>query len=271
MPDRRPVAAGRFYSGDPEPLRREVESFLGNGHGGIEPLMFMLPHAGYVYCGSVIGATLRLLRPPSTLVLLGPNHSGKGRALAVWPEGKWSTPLGSVEVDAALATRICEAKTGFEADQDAHVSEHSLEVLLPFLQVRVPDLRIVPVAVSLRDLEALRRAGETLAACVREECAAGRGLALLVSSDMNHYENQERTVQKDTAALAPLLALSPEDFFAAVRGQHISMCGVCPATLALFACTALGAKEAQLAAYATSAAASGDTDRVVGYAGVYVR
>jgi AmmeMemoRadiSam system protein B len=71
-------------------------------------------------------------------------------------------------------------------------------------------------------------------------------------------------------ALAPLLALSPQEFFDTVRRRHISMCGVCPATLALFACASIGARQAQVAAYSTSAAVSGDAERVVGYAGVYI-
>jgi AmmeMemoRadiSam system protein B len=87
---------------------------------------------------------------------------------------------------------------------------------------------------------------------------------------MNHFANQEVTVQKDTKALAPLLELSPEKLFNTVREERISMCGVCPATMALFASNALGAREAKLVAYGTSAAASGDTGRVVGYAGAYV-
>ena len=270
MPDRHPVVAGRYYPGDPAPLRREVESLLGSAREGLTPLMVMLPHAGYVFCGSIIGETLSKLRLPRSVFLLGPNHSGRGRPLAVWPDGKWFTPLGAVEVDAELTARCLNTAAGFEANLDAHAAEHSLEVLLPFLQCHTPGIRIAPVVVALNDMEGLRVAGEGLARCIREEEEAGRPVALVVSSDMNHFDNQELTVRKDTRALVPLLALSPEELFWTVRSERISMCGVCPATLALFAANALGAREAKLAAYGTSAAASGDTGRVVGYAGAYV-
>ena len=270
MPDRHPVVAGRFYTNDPARLRQEVESRLGSARDNITPIMVMLPHAGYMFCGSIIGETLRKVRLPQRVFLLGPNHSGKGRPLAVWPDGKWRTPLGAVEVDADLATRCLDAAAGFEANLDAHATEHSLEVLLPFLQCHTPGIRVVPVAVALNDLKALRRAGEGIARCIREENEAGRQVALVVSSDMNHFEDQKLTTQKDTKALAPLLELLPEELFNTVRTQRISMCGVCPATLALFAAKELGAREAKLAAYGTSAAASGDFGRVVGYAGAYV-
>ena len=270
MADRHPAVAGRFYTGDPARLRREVEDYLGSAQEDTVPLMVMLPHAGYMFCGSIIGATLRKVRLPQSVFLLGPNHSGRGRPLSVWPDGKWFTPLGAVEVDAELAARCLDARAGFEANLDAHAAEHSLEVLLPFLQCHTPGMRVVPVVVALNKLEGLRAAGEGLARCIREERDAGRDAALVVSSDMNHFDNQELTVQKDTRALAPLLELLPEELFNTVRAERISMCGVCPATLALFASRELGAREAKLAAYGTSAAASGDTGRVVGYAGAYV-
>ncbi|MDR0466416.1 MAG: AmmeMemoRadiSam system protein B [Deltaproteobacteria bacterium] len=270
MADRHPVVAGRFYPGDPVQLRQTVESFLGVGREEIAPLMVMLPHAGYMYCGSIIGETLRKLRLPQSVFLLGPNHSGRGKPLSIWPEGKWLTPLGAVEVDADLATRCLEADAGFEANLDAHAMEHSLEVLLPFLQCRAPGIRIVPVAVALNKLEGPRAAGEAIARRIREERKAGREVAMVVSSDMNHFDDQEVTAQKDAKALAPLLKLLPEELFNTVRAEGVSMCGVFPATLALFAVRELGASEAKLEAYGTSAAASGDLDRVVGYAGAYV-
>jgi AmmeMemoRadiSam system protein B len=271
MADRHAVVAGRFYTGNPARLRREVEGYLGSEREELTPLMVMLPHAGYMYCGSIIGKTLRKLRLPQSVFLLGPNHSGRGRPLSLWPEGQWHTPLGPVEVDAALAQRCLDTDAGFEANLDAHATEHSLEVLLPFLQCHSPSIRVAPVTVALNSLEGLRAAGEGLARCIREEAEAGRQVALVVSSDMNHFDNQELTVEKDNKALAPLLKLQPEALFNTVRAERISMCGVCPATLALFASKALGAREATLAAYGTSAAASGESDRVVGYAGAYVQ
>ena len=270
MADRHPVVAGRFYTNDPERLRREVEGCLASAREEITPIMVMLPHAGYMFCASIIGETLSKLRLPQSIFLLGPNHSGRGKALSVWPHGQWITPLGPVEVDAALAARCLDTTAGFEANLDAHAAEHSLEVLLPFLQCHTPGIRVAPVAVALNTLEGLRVAGEGIARCIREEREAGRQVALVVSSDMNHFDNQERTVEKDTKALAPLLQLSPEALYNTVRAERISMCGVCPATLALFAAKELGAREAKLVAYGTSAAASGDFSRVVGYAGAYV-
>jgi len=46
---RMPAVAGRFYSSDPERLRREVTGFLGAASGAEEiPKAIIAPHAGYM-------------------------------------------------------------------------------------------------------------------------------------------------------------------------------------------------------------------------------
>jgi AmmeMemoRadiSam system protein B len=48
------------------------------------------------------------------------------------------------------------------------------------------------------------------------------------------------------------------------------MCGVLPMTLGMHLVNILGAKKAELVAYATSGEVNGDMSRVVGYAGVII-
>ncbi len=117
MPLRHPVVAGRFYTADSDALRNEVTGLLGSPRETpVAPLMVMLPHAGYVYCGSIIGEPLSRVRLPETVFLLGPNHTGRGVPLSVWPDGRWFTPLGPVDVDAALAAAVVDAGVGFLPD-----------------------------------------------------------------------------------------------------------------------------------------------------------
>ena len=211
---RQPAVAGRFYTDVPADLRAEVESFLKQGAalpasalaaGDAAHLAgLMLPHAGHVYSGRVIGATLAHVRLPRTVFLLCPNHTGLGTPLSVWPAGAWQTPLGPVPVDGEMARLLCEADEDFSADVMGHVREHSIEVLLPFLQVCAGDapLHVVPVCVGTGQAPVLRTAGQRLAR-VLERCRSrdGQRPLLLVSSDMNHYEDQQTTLRKDDLAL----------------------------------------------------------------------
>jgi AmmeMemoRadiSam system protein B len=275
MAYRPPVLAGGFYPADPKALTASVGAWLQSGarlaaEAGREPVaapMVLLPHAGHVYCGRVIGETLSWVRPVERMVILCPNHSGQGAPLAVWADGAWGTPLGRVPVDEELARDLLEQDAGYEADERAHAREHSIEVLLPFVQRHSPEARIVPVVVSARP-DHLMRAGNGLAVALRRAEDAGRPAMVVVSSDMHHFSSEADTLRLDERALAPLLALDPAGLYNTVTRERISMCGVQPATLALFAGKKLGITRAELAAHTTSAEASGDAGRVVGYAGI---
>ena len=236
---RQPAVAGRFYTDVPADLRAEVESFLKQGAtlpasvlaaGDAAHLAgLMLPHAGHVYSGRVIGATLAHVRLPRTVFLLCPNHTGLGTPLSVWPAGAWQTPLGPVPVDGEMARLLCEADEDFSADVMGHMREHSIEVLLPFLQVCAGDapLHVVPVCVGTGQAPVLRTAGQRLAR-VLERCRSrdGQRPLLLVSSDMNHYEDQRTTLRKDDLALDAALKGDADALLATgLRRVFISMGG----------------------------------------------
>ena len=277
---RQPIAAGRFYPAAPEALEREARAYLKGGatlverSGAASPWGLMLPHAGYVYCGRVLGATLAGVDLPRTLVLLCPNHTGQGQALGVWPEGAWLTPLAPLTVNADLAAALIETNGGiggFVADTRPNLGEHAIEVILPFLQVASDagrPLRIVPVCVGTQQAAALSAAGQALAAALAERHARGESVGVIVSSDMNHYEDERRTVEKDALALERALACDPEGLLDTVARERISMCGAGPLALALFAARLLGEPKAEFIAHDTSATASGDASHTVGYAGL---
>lgn len=279
-PIRKAVVSGRFYPADPAILEKDILAFLNSGTEtsrtadsghATRPWALMLPHAGYIYCGRVLGATLSGMTPPETVVILCPNHTGQGHPLGVWPSGAWQTPLAAFPIEESLAADISR-QGEFAADTASHLQEHSIEVLLPFLQVLAGEKKpnMVPICVGTRKAETLQRAGEALGAALDKCNAAGQGVGLVISSDMNHYENEQVTLEKDRLALASILNGDPAGLLEVTMRRHISMCGAAPMALALFAARALGAPTAELVCHDTSAAASGDRERTVGYAGLRV-
>jgi len=279
---RQPVVAGQFYPGDPASLRTQVRELLEEAEPGEavglgsadrsaagtdHALLVMVPHAGYVYSGRVAGHTLRSARLAETIVLLGPNHTGMGAPISVWPGGEWRTPLGAVPVDAELATCLCTSDAVFTPDTAAHTHEHSIEVVLPFLQVLQPGVRIVPIAVGAGDPEVLARCGAALARCLKTYPSP---VTLVVSSDMSHYVSHEQARRDDMLALAMVESVDPEGLYTTVRSRGITMCGVFPMTVGLVACRLMGAQKGRLLSYATSGEVSGDMEKVVGYAGAVI-
>jgi AmmeMemoRadiSam system protein B len=140
-------------------------------------------------------------------------------------------------------------------------------VELPFLQVLCPGFSFVPVAVGTLRYEELREAGEGIARALEE---AGEEILVVTSSDMNHYEDDDTTRQKDEKAIERMLNLDAKDLYDVCREERISMCGLGPAVTMLTAMKRLGAKKAELVRYATSGDVNGNRKEVVGYAGMTV-
>jgi hypothetical protein len=261
--------AGDWYSGSAETLRREVEGYIAAGGEAAPALGLVAPHAGYVYSGPIAGKGYATVEMTPTVIVLAPPHRQAGAAVSVWSGGAWQTPLGEIPIDEGLRDIVLERCGAAEFDDTAHIDEHSLELQLPFLQVRRADVKIVPVAVATRDAGTLASLGAACAAAARE--AEGGSALIVASSDMNHFESEAVSKRKDGLALERARELDAEGMLAVVEREGVSMCGVAPAAAMLFAAKELGGSEAEVVAYGTSADVTGDTDRVVGYAAVVVR
>lgn len=265
---RLPVVADRFYPGNPAQLRSTLHELIPDvpEEEKLEALAVISPHAGYVYSGGVAGETMARVRIPGTVVILGPNHHGRGAALALGMRD-WQMPLGKVAVDQGLARNIINRSLVITADETAHNFEHSLEVQVPFLQYFQDSLQIVPIVVSHVSYEVCREAARDLAGAIKEH----EGPVLLVAStDMTHYESRQEAGRKDRLALERITALDPRGLYDTVVDHRISMCGFVPTTIVLLAAVELGASRAKLVRYTDSGEASGDISQVVGYAGMII-
>ena len=193
---RRPGQAGRFYPASPARLRRDVETFLADADPptGPAPKALILPHAGYEYSGPVAATGYALLardRPRvRRVVLLGPSHWADFDGVAVSEAGVFATPLGAVPVDEE-GWETAVAQPGVMVSEEAHRPEHSLEVHLPFLQVALGEVAIVPLLVG--------RATPGEVARVIEALWGGPETRVVVSSDLSHYHDYFTARQRDAA------------------------------------------------------------------------
>jgi len=269
---RTPAVAGRFYPGRAEQLLREIREYASPVETGrIAAIGCVAPHAGYIYSGSVAGAVYSRLEIPERCVILCPNHTGKGRPLAVMANTTWQTPLGEVGADAEMGARLLRRFPALQEDSAAHRAEHAIEVHLPFLQAQQPELNMVPIAIGTSDFGVLRGLGEALADVIGGLKKDHQEKVLIIaSSDMNHYESDAVTRVKDHKAIERVLAMDARGLWQVVMNEDISMCGFGPTIVMLTAAKLLGATSATLVKYATSGEVSGDYESVVGYAGIIV-
>ncbi len=268
MSIRRPAVAGTFYEGTETALKSQISPFINEKDPKQKALGVMAPHAGYMYSGSVAGAVYSKIKPADTFLILGPNHTGLGAEVSIFPEGAWEFPMGEVPIDERLAKALLEGSNDFTKDDLAHLSEHSIEVQVPFLQYLFNNFKIVPVCLGRLDLPMCLKLGEAIAKVLESRSGT---TVMVASSDMSHYVSREVAEKKDQLAIEAIKERDPGKLYEVVRKNNISMCGVIPTVVMLAACNAMGATNASLVKYSTSGDVTGDLRQVVGYAGVVVR
>jgi len=262
------VVAGQFYPASLGGLKSMIETMVDDRVEKVEAIGLVSPHAGYTYSGVVAGAVISRVKFKDTFIMLGPNHTGRGKAFSIMTEGAWETPLGEVEIDSELGKRILASSSYLEEDYVAHQFEHSLEVQVPFLQYFKPDVRIVPIVLAHAGGDAYKKIGMELASAIK---GSKKDIVILASSDMTHYEPHETASNKDRQAIEAILDLNEDELLRRVDKFGISMCGYAPVVSLISAAKELGAKKAELVKYQTSGDTSGDYSSVVGYAGILVK
>jgi AmmeMemoRadiSam system protein B len=198
--------------------------------------------------------------------VLGPKHTPLGMEWAVAPHRTWVEPGFAVESDIVLARQLAEAIPGLELDAMAHQREHAIEVELPLIAQLAPDSRVLGITIGGGDLKSCRSFAAGLADVLRRRQDQA---LLLISSDMNHFATDAENRRLDALALAALETLDSERVYETIHEHDISMCGVLPAVIVLETLKRLEClRKCEHVGYATSADVTGDTSRVVGYAGM---
>lgn len=261
---RRPAVAGAFYPASRLALESEiVKCYEGPRGPGARPVVnpdgprnilgLVCPHAGYVYSGPAVARAMAALAAdgrPDVCVLVGPNH-GRGRLVnAIQVAGSWETPLGRTPVESELAIALALRCPFLHEGPAGFVHEHSLEVLLPFLQHLFGfELPVVPVMLLEQSAGRARELGAALAEVLR-----GRNAVIIASTDMTHFESPEAARQQDSVLIDRILALDPAGLLRDRERLDVSMCGYGPVAAMLEATRALGATRARVIDYTNSGA-----------------
>jgi AmmeMemoRadiSam system protein B len=260
---RYPAAIG-FYPGNKEELVSLLKKFVIKDEK-IDAKAAIVPHAGYIYSGSVAGAVYSKIKTEKKIFLIaGPNHTGIGKKIAISQED-WLTPLGVVKTK-----RFDE----LEKDEYAHIYEHSIEVHLPFLQYLFKNFEILPICLSYLSFKKIEELAERL---VDEE------FFYIASSDFTHYglmydyelfsgtqkEILEEVRKIDIKAIKFIEKLEAKKFYNFVLENSLTICGFVPITLILLIAKKIGAEKGFLIKYSTSYEITKNSSFVT-YAGIII-
>jgi hypothetical protein len=259
---RLPVHAGSFYPADPRALGELIDQ-LGQSARRAQPDLpekpslraLILPHAGYPYSGPTAAHAARVLSEHQfkTVLLMGPDHVVGVRNAAVSPVQAFQTPLGQIALHPAAADLLKQSEL-FTPLPPADDREHSLEVVLPFLQAYLKSFQLIPVVVGRAQVDRL---------CAALQPLIDSQTLVVVSSDLSHFLPYAEAQVRDRRTIEAILA---HDHRALLHDPRAA-CGSQPLAVLLTMAERFGWRPVLLN-YLNSGDTAGDRSRVVGYAAI---
>ncbi len=285
--DRQPAVAGQFYPSDKNELRALVDDLFARAapSEGIQNVVAVItPHAGYAFSGVVAASAFNQVDPAKSydnIFILGPSHHVGFEGASVYTLGNFITPLGIVKVNTGLAQELVDKNPVFSPRTDAQASEHSIEVQLPLLQVRMKkDFRIVPVVIG----SGFPETGERELAIYQKIASALQPYftpknLFVISTDFSHYPEYDAAAIVDKATADAVLSNSVKNLTGvydanAARGVPnlvTSMCGLSGVLSFLYMTQDNPSLKFRLVQYRNAGdVPGGDKSRVVGYCAIAV-
>lgn len=272
---RMPLVAGRFYEDNPEKLRKQLALLFKEAMSPVSDDVvsaLILPHAGFVFSGSVAAAGVNQLNPNSlykTIFLIGSSHRMGFDGASVFRGFSFLTPLGEVLVDVDTADKLVASSPFFGHDPRSHVEEHSLEVQLPFLQYHLKQpFSIVPILIGTRNASTCKAIAEIL-----EPYFTADNL-FVISTDFSHYPSDQDARLVDSQTLEAIMTNQPDKLLEvldkhekeSIPGLSTSLCGW-TAVLTLLYITSQKEEVSFIPVMYQNSFDSpyGEEDRVVGY------
>ena len=193
MNTRPPAVAGRFYSHSAQYLKSQMNEWLKPTQHHTPIRALIVPHAGYVFSGSVAADAYRYLLPEADrirrVILIGPSHRHYFQGCAIPAADYFETPLGKIKIDTQFVEKLKEIDD-IEVSDQVHALEHCLEVQLPFLQSCLDDFTLLPLLTS--------NVNPAHVAKLIDALWQGEDCLLVISSDLSHFHTYSEAQRIDS-------------------------------------------------------------------------
>ena len=261
---REPVYAGSFYPATRSELKASIEQLVSQvkpvhvnqpPHTSLKAII--IPHAGYVYAGLTAAHVSLVLKEErfSRVIVMGADHRIGFQGCAISDVNAYETPLGSIPIHGD-ALRMRRDENLFQAVPLSDRLEHSVEVVLPYLQYFLIKFDLIPIVTGQgRDL--YKRVAVAL------DPLLDQNTLLVASSDLSHYLPYKDAVVRDRETIKIILNLEADK----LRYRENAACGKIPILILINMARRYGWKPVLLH-YSNSGDTAGDRSRVVGYGAI---
>jgi AmmeMemoRadiSam system protein B/AmmeMemoRadiSam system protein A len=278
--DRKPVAAGRFYSGDRETLKKDMSILFkyckkSSPYKNVRAIIS--PHAGYVFSGEIAAAAYYAIPSDASyknIFIIGSSHVMYFDGASVFNSGDYITPLGKAKVNLEIANKLIIDNKVFHFPTDSHTNEHSIEVQIPFIQTHFKTVPpIVPIIIGTDNVNTVKKIAEALKPYFTPDNL------FIISSDFSHYPSYKDAIDNDKRTAESIISKNPKTFLNTlernsekhIHGLVTSMCGWTSGLTLLYLTEGNDNFKYTLVDYSNSGDSPyGNKDEVVGYNAIVV-
>ena len=218
--NRKAYAAGKFYAGSKPALESDLQELFEKAkQRELDHVQaIIVPHAGYPYSGIVAASGYNQVDPEKeyeNIFIIASSHTAYYQGASIYNKGNYETPLGEVEVNRDLADQLIKESDMFSFQAKAHLTEHSLEVQLPFLQYHLKKpFRIIPVVIGTQDKEACKKIATALKPFFNEKNL------FVISTDFSHYPEYEDAREVDQKTADAVRSNSKKEFLKVLQANE---------------------------------------------------
>jgi AmmeMemoRadiSam system protein B len=265
---RKAVCAGLFYPEEAGQLSNQVRHFLESvsvDQSDTPVMGGICPHASYFYSGRTSAYFIKSLQnrknnPIKRVVIVGPSHYVSFSGASIYAGSAYETPLGEVPIDRDICQLLQKNNSSISTYPQVHQKEHSIEVILPFLQESLKDFSIIPIVVGQCDLFTIQALANTLATVCEKESTV-----VIASSDFSHFFDAKTAVKMDNEAADYISNWDIDLLRKRCEDMSIQLCGLAPVLTTMAIMQQWGSSKSEQLFYQHSGQISGDYDSVVGY------
>jgi len=206
--DRKPTAAGSFYSADEKKLRDDLASMFAHAvpkkTNNVRAII--VPHAGYVFSGTIAASGYKQIEKDAyfeNIFIIASSHHSAANLVSTYNSGNYRTPMGISTVNTELTTKLINETDFIRYLPEADAPEHSVEVQLPFIKYWLNEsCKIVPFIICTWNVDVITNFSKVLEPYFNEKNL------FVISSDFSHYPAYQDAISVDKETVGAILTNS---------------------------------------------------------------
>jgi len=218
----------------------------------LKPKAIISPHAGYIYSGYTANVAHRVLanKDVKRVVVIGPSHHIYFKGVSGSFYDLYETPIKDMQIDVEYLN-VIDKNFGIDFVPEAHYLEHSTETQMPFIANYQPNVKVIELIYGDDSLDKLTK----IVTWLLEDSLT----SVVISTDLSHFYTLEQAKSLDAICINGIANLDNS-----ILDMGCEACGITGIKALNSTAKKLNLKS-HILDYRTSADASGDIKKVVGY------